>query len=180
MRGRGDFETSGSGEYQYHYNREERLAKSPRLRDCYSEEGKSRGFFGGIFRRNRGLMFLLADVILLVLVFVIYMFLTSTGDDRWRKNGYTFLLTAFAYEDKAFISLKITRGEAPSGTMPEVHIRLWLEENNAESPVPELPVQKGEVRFVRTVFPRNAALQAFAEISIGGEKKILSAGIKKE
>ena len=180
MRKQGDFETSGTDEYHYHYNREERLAKSPRLKDCYSEEGRGKGFFGGLFRRNRSLLFLLADIILLVLVFVIYMFLTSTGEDRWRRGKYTFLLTAFAYENKAFISLKITREGPSNGTLPKVRVRLGLEEGGEESTEPELPFNKDEVRFVRTVFPRNDSSLAFAEITLEGEQKVLSAAIKKE
>jgi hypothetical protein len=180
MRKRSDFETSGTGEYHYHYNREERIAKSPRLQDCYSDDYPRGGFFGGIFRKNRSLLFLLGDIILLVLVFVLYLFLTSSGDDRWRNKGYTFILTAFAYEDKAFVSLKVTRDQAPSGGVPEIQLRLWLDENTPDSMKPELPVKKGDVRFVRALYPRNDISRAFAEILLDGEKKLLSTDVKKE
>lgn len=181
MRNRTDNETSGSDGLPYHYNREERLAMAPGLREsCYEEGSRPRGLFGGIFRQNRGLVFLLLDVLLLIIIFIVYSVLSAGGDSGWTKDGVRFDLAAFAYEDKAFVSLRITRraGAAASGSGPRVV--LGAQEESSEPFSPALPAGEGESVFVRAVFARPASMTARGIVLFGGETRELSVRVKGE
>jgi len=107
---RGNNESVGDGNYHYHYNREERLALSPRLREALEcGEKRKRGFLSLVLRGNRGMVFLLVDVAILLVLFLIYSILMAGGDALWNKDGYSFRLSAHAHGDKVLVALRITR-----------------------------------------------------------------------
>lgn len=108
---RGGRETSHPGEQVFHYDREERLA---------GREQPTR-VTGGIFRRNRGLLIVMLDIVIVLLMFVLYLFLFRESPDSVTIGPYRAEGTAFEFESSVYVTVTISvadageAGPAPAG-----------------------------------------------------------------
>ncbi len=178
---RGNNESVGDGNYHYHYNREERLALSPRLREALEcGEKRKRGFLSLVLRGNRGMVFLLVDVAILLVLFLIYSILMAGGDALWNKDGYSFRLSAHAHGDKVLVALRITRRGWDRGEADPPTVAFLSGETSRPAAVPEMPTRRDESVYLRDVLPlpRTARVQALVEF--GKAKKKMSAPVKEE
>ena len=82
-------------QYEFHYNREERLSMMP---DSVLEFKKKK-------RKNRSLLILWLDIALIVILssgFLIYQKITG---DKYTDKNYTFSMKTFVYNDNLLISI---------------------------------------------------------------------------
>jgi hypothetical protein len=176
-----DSEISGPGILNYHYDREERLAMAPKLKDFHCGlDNRPKGFFKRAFGRSRSGMFVLIDIGLICLFFIIYQIIAPDDSGVWNHNEFRFVLSAFAYEGKSFVSLRITKqnNAVYKGLPPE--ITLTGDGGISETFRPVLPLRKKETAFVRTVFSLPESRTLSCAISFDGQKQILSADVKEE
>lgn len=177
-----DNEISGPGILNFHYDREERLARSPRAREfeCALNTPRPRGFFRRAFGGRRGSMLVLVDVAVLCLFFVILRVIAPPDGSSWDEGGFRFLLSAFSHEGKAFVSLRVTKqsGEVYRGLLPEVVFE--AEGESSENLIAALPSRKGGLEFTRSILPLPQSLSVSCTVSFNGTRQILSADIKRD
>lgn len=178
---RGARETFGDENYHYHYNREERLALSPRLKESLEEGGGGKkGFFAVVLRGNRGMIFLLMDVAILLILFLVYSILTAGGDALWNKDGYSFRLSAYAYEEKVLVSLRITRRSWDTQKEVETRVRLGSGQVQGDPLVPKMPETRNQSVYLREVLPLASSEEVWAQVEMGRTKKRMSAPVKMD
>jgi hypothetical protein len=64
---------------------------------------------GGLFRKNRGLMILLIDIVIIVIVAIIYRAFLYEPPYAGRLEGYQLLLRGFALEDRIMVDLRVEK-----------------------------------------------------------------------
>lgn len=179
-------ETSGAGILNYHSSHEERLAASPRLAALLCERDRApRGLIGKLFGKNKGARLTLLNVIALVLLFIFYQVVVSRSPaGTWRNEGFQFSASAFAREDKALISVRITKekNEVPGKTPPEIILH---SAGVSETFVPTLPLKKGEISYIRAVLPLQdsaggQARSVSCRIVFGEKSKNIRVPVKEE
>ncbi len=91
----------------FHYSREERLSQpgAPRFRVPRK---------GGLFRRNRSLLIVLIDVLLISVVFFLYRQFFASPTYESEIAGYKLLLRVFPVKDKVIVNLRVTGSRAAS------------------------------------------------------------------
>ena len=178
-------ETYYPGEAHFHYKREERYKNlDPKVVERLSGTSKKRW---KLFRGNKALLIILADI---VLICVIYFGLTNfleRRDQSVRMDGYAFTLTAFEFDDTVFSSLKVRRTDEPADTGDSVQstarVRFFLDEQ-ADSAVEVedlLPVENDQERIFRAQLPRGRGKgRIFAEIDLNGEVRVMKSAVEKE
>jgi hypothetical protein len=143
-------ETRTPGEFTYHYDREERLKG---LSFDFPRQ-KSRG----IFRRNRGLTFILIDVFILFLIgFVLVPLLRARMEvETWK--GYVFEIEATRFDDTVFAKLTISdRGDGAYGGEPIEVTFSYGDTIVGDSYAEFFPEAADTEVSVRTSYPRDPA-----------------------
>ncbi len=140
------------GEMHFHYNRDERLEMAGR-RPKFDTRGS-------IFRRNRSLLIILLDVLLLLIVFGVWWAFLRTPEDSVARDGYRFELAALAVGEETVATLTITnRGDSLDAPLFDVEFRSILPDDVAGENLRDrdvLPVP-GDVRTVRVRFSQRAS-----------------------
>jgi hypothetical protein len=160
------------GEFDYHYNREERLSMSnaPDL----SRRSK-RGFLKG----NRALIILLIDILLICLLFVAFRYFIYKPPNVGQLTGYALSLRGMSLGDRVVVSLRVERrnAEAPLG---RVYAVFRIED--AELRLSRmLPADRGEVvELTGTLFVAGRDRKLTAEVQIGQERRSLSRKLQDE
>lgn len=93
----GDRETHDPGQAGFHYSREERLA----------ERGERPTEQGGIFVRNRGLLFVLLDIVIVLIMFLLYLFFLRPDPGTVEVGGYRVQGHAFRFDDAIYATVEI-------------------------------------------------------------------------
>jgi hypothetical protein len=93
-------ETREPGHYVYHYSREERLSRKPQ------EAPEADGFI----KRNRSLLIVLLDIVLILVVFVLYLLFFHTAPTSTEMDGFIVDGNAFVFDGDIYLTLSITRG----------------------------------------------------------------------
>lgn len=88
--------TRGFPDHAYHYNREERLAMRGDLR-------KSEG---GFFRRNKGLVIVLVDLVFLAIIAAVFFVVLRPDETSRSRDGYTFSVRAVEFGDELLITVR--------------------------------------------------------------------------
>lgn len=99
-------ETRERGQYAFHYDREERLARKPRK----APEP------GGFLQRNRSLLIVLLDIVLVIAMFALYVLFFRTAPTSSEMDGFLVDGNAFVFDEEIYVTLSIARGR----TMPLV------------------------------------------------------------
>lgn len=155
-KGLGGKESHQPGETVFHYDREERLQfLSPQIRE--------RGFLPkSIFKRNRSLLIILLDILLIAMIFLIFS-LIGGFQSKENYDGYTLDFKAFEYNGKIFLTLKmtdITDGAGRENNLVEAFFKLGKENARVTEILPE-----GGARVLRTMF-EEASEEKHAAVTI--------------
>lgn len=172
-------ETSGDGNYTYHYNRDERLHKNPRVKAAFYSGDSNCHTLPCFFRRNRGLMFLLIDVLVLLLLFWGYTLFLGTSKNTLEKDGITFSLYAHGAPKGILVSF-ILRAEKESPLMSEeasILVIFNLNGKQWEHRV-AIPVQKGSEQAIRVSIPEKGGKEVLASFSWNGKSYTLSTPVR--
>ncbi len=129
-------ENGDKHKYNYHYKREERLSmpNAPKKDTNYSKN---------IFKRNKSLVIILIDIIIILVVFSFYKIFIEMPSYVGKNNGYVLTLSGFSTSDQVIVRIKIRKVEqdAAAGNA-EITFKAG---NNTLEIISELPVKTGEV-----------------------------------
>ncbi len=154
----GDEESKDPDQVRFHYNREERRQNLSHYTRNLGRKPK------GILRGNRSLGILLVDILVIILIYVIFSFFGGITSTSKINSGYTLGFNGFSYDDKIYLSLRITaRRNQESLDNKMIEAVFSLGRQGDELTVMEiLPEEKGDSRVLRAVFDtddgRKAAL----------------------
>ncbi|MBN1649389.1 MAG: hypothetical protein JW874_15230 [Spirochaetales bacterium] len=114
------------GNLEFHYKREER---EKTLDPSVLNRDKKIGFF----KKNKQLKFILLDVVLIVLIFLILQPLI--GMQKTRKNiyGCNFRLESMLYEDSILISIKVEKKDSAPDLPETVTMKIYVNNETQES-----------------------------------------------
>lgn len=173
--------SEGEEKIVFRYNREERLKNAPQIvKDAY--EGKLKPVRGikifWVYKQNR---FILLALVLFIAFVWIYTALNNTRSNAV-INGISFDLTAFAYEEEIYSSLKINNKSADDKT-PPVKIEAEFEFINVDNQV----VEKKELSLVYSHGEQSLAtkmtdydiIRVDVVINSGNTEKVVSAPVKR-
>ena len=164
----------------FRYNREERIARAPKLvRDYY--EGKMepvRGFRIFFTKQNRYIFF--------ALIFFVGATWIYTGLNKTRAGttlaGINFELTAFSYEEEVYVSLQMKRSSrSREGAPVNVKAEFFAIDPNrqvGDKRNGQLVYDEGE-KYIRTKFTDYDIIRVDVILEAGGVEKELSAEVKR-
>ncbi len=165
---------------KYYYNREERIAKAPKLvQDYYNGNLKPvRGFRIFLTKQNRYIFF--------ALIFFVGATWIYTGLNRTRAGttlaGINFELTAFSYEEEVYVQLKMKRSSRSRETAPiNVAAEFFAIDPNrqvGDKREGQL-VYESDEQYIRTKFTDYDIIRVDVILSAGGYEKELSAEVKR-
>ena len=161
----------------YHYSRQDRLdmARAPRFRDSG----------GGIFRRNRTLLIILLDLVVILILGVFLVRFLYARVNRAELEGYSVVLRGVRTEEVVLATLAVINTSADSTGQQSVFARFSLERNPDEEDTiyasAVAPPDRGGERILRVAIPVSASSAhsevLYAEIRIGDSSRRLSAGL---
>ncbi|MCX7788059.1 MAG: hypothetical protein N2442_10220 [Spirochaetes bacterium] len=172
-------ETSGDGNYTYHYSREERLKRNPRVKAAFYDEDSNCHTLPCFFKRNRGLMFLLIDVTVLLLLFWGYSVFFRTSKHLLEKDGLTFSLHAYESSKGVLVSL-IVRSEKQSPQSNEgesIPVIFRMGKQQWEGRL-QLPEKTNSEQAVRISIPEPVGKEVVASFFWKGKSYTLTASIR--
>lgn len=165
---------------KFYYNREERLAKAPKLvQDYYNGKLKPvRGFRIFFTKQNRYIFF--------ALIFFVGATWIYTGLNKTRAAttlaGINFELTAFSYEEEVYVQLKMKRSSRSreTGPLPVDAEFFAIDPNNqvGDKRQGQLVYDEGE-QYIRTKFTDYDIIRVDVILNAGGSEKELSAEVKR-
>ncbi|MFP4364793.1 MAG: hypothetical protein ACLFR1_13105 [Spirochaetia bacterium] len=128
---------------QFHYNREERLSRAG---GTLKEGLEKRGFF----QKNRSMVILLADIGIIMLIYIIISILFPGWNSSSAFPGYQLRLNAFYYNNQTLIALSVTADdEAPENpALVTVHFKDEAGGFSTEA-IMDLMPQPGQTRYFR-------------------------------
>ena len=163
---------------KFYYNREERIAKAPKLvQDYYNGNLKPvRGFRIFFTKQNRYIFF--------ALIFFVGATWIYTGLNKTRAgttlNGINFELSAFSYEEEVFVSLRMKRSSRSRDLAPvNVQAEFFAIDPNrqvGDKRDGQLIYEAGE-QYIRTKFTDYDIIRVDVILNAGGTEKELSAEV---
>ena len=160
----------------YHYSRQDRLsmASAPRF-----PERK-----GGIFRRNRTLLIILLDLVIIMILGVFLVRFLYARVNRAELEGYRVVLRGVRTEEVVLATLTVTNTTAAPMGQKTVFARFSLERNPDEEEATYVSGVVGEgERILRAAIPLSASSASaevlYAEVRIGDSRERLSAGLER-
>jgi hypothetical protein len=162
----------------YHYSRQDRLAMAAAPR--YREPG------GGIFRRNRTLLIILLDLVIILILGLLLVRFLYARVNRADLEGYNVVLRSVRAEEVILATLTITRTASAAADGQMVYVRFSLERNPDEEDATYIsglpPREPGGESILRTVIPRSPSTASsevlYAEVRIGDSRRRISTGIE--
>jgi hypothetical protein len=160
----------------YHYSRQDRLSMAT------APHSRPRG--GGIFRRNRTLLIILLDLVIILILGVFLVRFLYARVNRAQLEGYSVVLEGLHTEGVVLATLTITNTDAAAAGR-SVFVRFSLERNPDEQESTYVsglaPPAGGEGRALRVAIPVDSSSQlpdvVYAEVRIGDSRERLSAGL---
>ena len=163
---------------KYYYNREERIARAPKLvQDYYNGNLKPvRGFRIFFTKQNRYIFF--------ALIFFVGATWIYTGLNKTRAgttlNGINFELSAFSYEEEVYVSLQMKRSSRSKEVAPvNVQAEFFAIDPNrqvGDKRNGQLIYESGE-QYIRTKFTDYDIIRVDVILNAGGTEKELSAEV---
>ncbi|GAB4221635.1 MAG: hypothetical protein Kow009_12140 [Spirochaetales bacterium] len=172
-------ETSGDGTYSYHYQREERLQKNPRVKEAFYSEDSNCHSLPCFFKRNRGLGYLLVDVLILLLLFWGYTLFFNTSNDTLQKDGLKFSLYAFGTQEGVLVSLILRAERTPSTEGTYLDVEFEINGNRWKGRI-RIPLQEGSEQVVRQGFPGIRGKEVRASFVWEGKSYTLSTLVERD
>ncbi len=165
---------------KFYYNREDRIARAPKLvQDYYNGNLKPvRGFRIFFTKQNRYIFF--------ALIFFVGASWIYTGLNKTRAgttiSGINCELTAFSYEEEIYVSLQMKRSKKSKSTAPVAfNVEYFvIDPNNqiSDKRADSMIYSEGQ-QYLRTKFTDYDIIRVDAIINAGGEEKELSAQVKR-
>ncbi|MBP7493979.1 MAG: hypothetical protein KA771_00655 [Spirochaetales bacterium] len=144
-------ETFDNETYTYHYNREERLQKNPRVRSAFYDDSGCHSL-PCFFMQNRGLMFFLMDLGFLLILFWAYQTFFGFSKSELEMNGFHISLYAYEYGEGTLISFKARATQDIPEGMEGIPVTFLLGTEQKEAFL-DLPMKNGEEKVLRVSFP---------------------------
>lgn len=164
----------------FRYNREERIARAPKLvQDYYNGKLEPvRGFRIFFTKQNRFIFF--------ALIFFVGATWIYTGLNKTRAGttlaGINFELTAFSYEEEVYVSLQMKRSSRSRESAPvNVKAEFFAIDPNrqvGDKRNGQLVYDEGE-KYIRTKFTDYDIIRVDVILEAGGVEKELSAEVKR-
>jgi len=165
----------------FRYNREERIAKAPKIVQEY---------YAGGMRPITGFKVLIANksnrYVLLALVFFVASTWIFTGLSKTRAYGklgnISMELQGFSYGEEVYISLKLLDREADESSVPvkvDAEFLLYGPENQVVDKETMSVVYRNGEEYLRTKRTDYDIIRVEAIVSCGEEEKKLSADVKR-
>ncbi len=160
----------------YHYSRKQRLSLLTAL------PVQDRG--GGIFRRNRTLLIILLDLVIILVLGLFLMRFLYAQVHRADLEGYSVVLRGFYFREVVFAAITITNKGGDSVTGERIYARFSLdrafEEDDTTYNSAILPDDAEEEIILRIAIPApEGATVLYAEVEIGDTSKRLSTGLER-
>ena len=165
---------------KFYYNREERIAKAPKLvQDYYEGKMKPvRGFRIFLTKQNRYIFF--------ALIFFVGATWIYTGLNKTRAGttlaGINFELSAFSYEEEVYVSLQMKRSKKAKSKAPvSVEAEFFAIDPNrqvGDKRKGQLVYEEGE-KYIRTKFTDYDIIRVDVILNADGHEKELSAEVKR-
>ena len=153
---------NASEEIIYHYNKEESSADRHKKPDV-------KGFKSLI--RNKVLLIIVCDIILIILVFYILqgdIFKNDQKPEKKNIEGYDIALSGFRIKDKIYARLYIEKTPTAGNEEKNFIVRFYIDKNTSIRVSGELPVSAGESINTRaTLISPDINSELFAQITIG-------------
>ena len=131
-------ETRGTGSPHFHYDRSDRLASD----ECETKPPES------FIKRNRTWLITLADIVLLLIMFVLYRLFLTPHPERERLEGVEFRLESFLFEDELYVTVEVERLDTDTEIGDPVIRVAFPDGSTVEDVVPE---QSGQIHTIRQV-----------------------------
>ena len=165
---------------KFYYNREERIARAPKLvQDYYNGKMKPvRGFRIFFTPQNRYIFF--------ALIFFVGAAWIYTGLNKTRAGttiaGINCELTAFSYEEEIYVSLQMKRSKKSKSTAPvafNVEYFVIDPNNQISDKRSDSVIYSDGEQYLRTKFTDYDIIRVDAIINADGQEKELSAQVKR-
>ena len=156
----------------YHYSRQDRLSLPTAPR--FPQKG------GGIFRRNRTLLILLLDLVVVMVlgVFLVRVFYAQVN--RADLEGYSVVLRGVRSQETVIATLTVANSSSESQQRVFVRFSLVRKPGEEESTYVSgmAPAERGGQRIMRAAVPAEDSPEVlYAEVRIGDTRKRLSTGL---
>lgn len=156
----------------YHYSRQDRLSLPTAPR--FPQKG------GGIFRRNRTLLILLLDLVVVMVlgVFLVRVFYSQVN--RADLEGYSVVLRGVRSQETVIATLTVANSSSESQQRVFVRFSLVRKPGEEESTYVSgmAPAERGGQRILRAAVPAEDSPEVlYAEVRIGDTRKRLSTGL---
>lgn len=160
----------------YHYSRKQRLSLPTAPRD------QDRG--GGIFRKNKTLLIILLDLVIILVLGLFLMRYLYAQVHRADLEGYSVVLRGFYSGEVVFATLTITNKGGNSITGARIFARFSLdrdfnEEDTTYSSAMLPDDGEGETILRVTIPAAEGAKVLYSEVEIGDSAKRLSTGLER-
>jgi len=160
----------------YHYSRKQRLSLFTAPRD--------RGRGGGIFRKNKTLLIILLDLVIILVLGLFLMRYLYAQVHRADLEGYSVVLRGFYSGGVVFATLTITNKGGISTTGAMIFARFSLDRDFDEQDTTysstTLPDDEEEQTILRVTIPAaEGAKVLYSEVEIGDSAKRLSTGLER-
>lgn len=173
----------GEEPLHFYYNREERIARAPKIvQDYYSGKWdcRKKGLFKVMFA-NRGNRFMFAGIVIFMLFVWIYSFISART--ALSMAGTTAEIYAFSYEGTVYSSFKLNGRKKKSavGLSDPLKMTVLITALDTDSVAcnvyEEDVIYDGSELFVRTRFPDYDIMTVVAEVHFGSEHKKFTARV---
>jgi hypothetical protein len=160
----------------YHYSRKQRLSLPTAPRD------QDRG--GGIFRKNRTLLIILLDLVIILVLGLFLMRYLYAQVHRADLEGYSVVLRGFYSGEVVFATLTITNKGGNSITGARIFARFSLDRDFDEEDTTYssaiLPGDGEGETILRVTIPADKGAKVlYSEVEIGDSAKRLSTGLER-
>lgn len=159
-----------SNDDSFHYKREDRLKGASEEVRSLADENRPRG---NVFRRNRGLVIVLLDIIIILILFGIYYFFLRPSAGSKTVAGFDFELEAVYFDNDILLAVSIIRTESADSDGP-VDLEIVVDGVERLKREEILPREVGEERILRDIIglseepgPEGLRLEVVARLPSG-------------
>jgi hypothetical protein len=177
----------GCESVHYYFNNEERIKHAPKIvQDYYAGKGPRpvKGLFRNLVATPANKLGLLSIALFSVFVFIY----SATAEKPYRKvvGGTEMTLSAFAYEDEVYVSLKAAAWNEKSSFkkgrqqgIEKVKFSAFDNQQEAAAVSEKSGMYTGQELVIRTKFSDYDIIRIKAEVKFNNEEKELSAAVEK-
>jgi hypothetical protein len=162
----------GNQQFNYHYNREERLKMPNAPKNNYEKSNN-------ILKKNKSLAIILIDIVIFVIVFSVIKFFFILPSNFDNNNGYSLTLSGFSTNEEVIVRVKIEKKENDA---PEGNAEITFTAEGRDLDLSEvLPKEKGEyIEITDSIKISEKTDHISASVMINNELSELSLDLDKK